>query len=372
MSYQTNNIPSLTIGKHTAKIPIIQGGMGVGISMSGLASAVAEAGGIGVLSTVAIGILSGSKKFKQSNENTIIDQIQKAKKATKGVVGCNIMVAISDYDNLIACAVKAQVDILFLGAGLPLRFPEGYTPDKLKDTNTAVVPIVSSAKAAKLIFKFWEKKYNVLPDGVIVEGPMAGGHLGFKDDEIESPFKTLENIIPGVVSTVRQFETKHNISIPVIAAGGVFTGGDIDKFFKLGAKGVQLGTRFVATHECDADIRFKEAFVKAKKEDITIIKSPVGLPGRAINNKFLEQVSAGERKPFKCPWKCLKTCDYKTAPYCIAAALSNAKKGNLENGFVFAGSNAYRVNKIISVKELINSLTQEYENTSGLLEKKAQ
>ena len=146
----------------------------------------------------------------------------------------------------------------------------------------------------------------------------------------------------------------------------------LNKFFKLGAKGVQLGTRFVATHECDADIRFKEAFVKAKKEDITIIKSPVGLPGRAINNKFLEQVSAGERKPFKCPWKCLKTCDYKTAPYCIAAALSNAKKGNLENGFVFAGSNAYRVNKIISVKELINSLTQEYENTSGLLEKKAQ
>ncbi|MBT4290241.1 MAG: nitronate monooxygenase [Deltaproteobacteria bacterium] len=372
MSQQTSNIPSLTIGKHTAEVPIIQGGMGVGISMSGLASAVAEAGGIGVLSTVAIGILDGSKKFKQSNEDTIKDQIRKAKKATNGVVGCNIMVAISDYDNLIECAVKEQVDILFLGAGLPLRFPEGYTPDKLKETNTAIVPIVSSAKAAKLIFQFWEKKYNTLPDGVVVEGPMAGGHLGFKNDEIDSPNKTLENIIPGVVSTVRKFETKNNVSIPIIAAGGIYTGDDINKFFKLGAKGVQLGTRFVATHECDADIRFKEAYIKANKEDITIIKSPVGLPGRAINNEFLEQVSAGERKPFKCPWKCLKTCDYKTAPYCIAAALSNAKKGNLDSGFVFAGSNAYRITEIISVKELIDAMTDEYIIAAGLPEKKAQ
>jgi nitronate monooxygenase len=212
----------------------------------------------------------------------------------------------------------------------------------------------------KLIFKSWEKMYNDIPDGVVVEGPKAGGHLGFKYDQIDDPQMALEKVIPEVVEAVSEFEKKRDRKLPVIAAGGIFTGEDIHRFIKLGASAVQMGTRFVATHECDADVRFKEAYVNAKEEDVTIISSPVGLPGRAINNQFLKDVAVEKKKKFRCPSRCLASCKAKDAQYCISEALDAARKGEMNNGFAFAGTNVGKVEKIVSVKELVNSLRTEY------------
>jgi nitronate monooxygenase len=361
-----NSMPDLVIDNLILKKPIIQGGMGVGISMSGLASAVAKEGGIGVISSVALGLLGDNPKtgFKGGNQTILKQEIRKARLLTDGVLGLNIMVAISDYDELLKLAFDEEIDIVFLGAGLPIKFPESVTKDRLKNSITKVAVIVSSARATKLIFQTWQKKYNHVPDMVVVEGPMAGGHLGFKKDQIFNPAFTLENLLPEVLTVVHSFESIFEKKIPVIAAGGIYNGRDIFRFLRMGADGVQMGTRFVATHECDASPEFKQAYINCKKEDITIIESPVGLPGRAIRNKFLDSVSAGERKPFQCAWKCLKTCNFREAPYCIAKALTNAQKGNVEEGYTFAGANAFRVQKIISVRELFKDLEQEYKEAA--------
>lgn len=356
-------IPELKIGNLVAKLPIIQGGMGVGISMSGLASAVANAGGIGVISSVGLGLLepASKKTYREDNKIALRREIRKARKLTNGVIGLNIMVAISDFNEMVKVALEEKIDILFLGAGLPLKLPEGISVDYLKKMKTKVAPIVSSGRAAKLIFKTWDKNFSHVPDAVVVEGPLAGGHLGFKSEQIDDPEFTLENIIPEVCEAIKNFEIKYNKKIPVIAGGGVYDGNDIYKFMNIGASGVQMGTRFVATDECDASVEFKNQYIKCKKEDIVIIQSPVGLPGRAILNDFLKDVKAGIRKPFRCPWKCLKTCDFKTSLYCIANALMKAKIGELKNGFSFAGANAWRIDKIIPVKELMDSLVREFE-----------
>ncbi|HDL60340.1 MAG TPA: nitronate monooxygenase [candidate division WOR-3 bacterium] len=355
-------IPSLRIGELQAKIPIIQGGMSVGISLSGLASAVANEGGIGVIGAAGIGMLEPdfSTNFKEANKRALRKEIRKARKMTKGIIGVNLMVALSDFDELLLVVIEEGVDLVFLGAGLPLKVPF----DGLKKASTKVVPIVSSARAASIIFRYWTKRYNHVPDAVVVEGPLAGGHLGFKKEQINDPNYSLEKIVKEVISVIKVFEEQFNKKIPVIAAGGIYSGTDIYRFIRMGASGVQMATRFVATHECDADIKFKEAYINCRKEDLIIIDSPVGLPGRAIRNKFLDEVSSGMRKPFKCPWKCLKTCDFRKTPYCIALALTNAKRGNLDEGFAFAGANAYKVDKIVSVKELIETLLMEYEKAA--------
>lgn len=360
-------IPPLRIGDVEAKIPVIQGGMGVGISLSGLASAVAKEGGIGVISATGIGMLEPdfNSNFKGANEKALRGEIRKARELTTGIIGVNIMVALTDYDDLLQIAVDEGVDVVFLGAGLPLNIPETLLTSGSRKTAVKVVPIVSSARAAKLIFQYWGNHYNQVPDAVVVEGPLAGGHLGFKKEQIDDTDHSLEKMLPEVISIIKPFEHNFNKSIPVIAAGGVFTGTDIYRFIQLGAQGVQMATRFVATHECDASLGFKETYVNCKREDLTIIDSPVGLPGRAIRNRFLEEVSSGKRKPFKCHWKCLKTCDFENSPYCICAALTNAKKGQLEKGFAFAGANAYRIDTIISVRELIETLFMEYEDASA-------
>ncbi len=359
---QAVRLPGLQIGNLNLPTPIVQGGMGVGISLSGLASAVANQGGIGVISSVALGLLTDDKgkKYREANLERLRYEIRTARKKSKGVIGLNIMVAMTDFEDLLRTAIEEEVDIVFMGAGLPLRFPEGYTPEMIQACKTHFAPIVSSGRAAQLIIKQWEKKFGRIPDAVVVEGPKAGGHLGFKKEQIFDPAYQLENLIPEVVNAVLPFEKRLNKKIPVIAAGGIYTGADIRKFLELGASGIQMGTRFVATHECDASEKFKQAYVDCKEEDIAIIQSPVGLPGRAIRNSFVKEVEAGERKPFTCSWKCLKTCDYRTTPYCIADALNNAQKGQLLKGFTFAGSNAYRVDKIISVQELFESLAEEY------------
>jgi len=353
----------LRIGDLEARLPIIQGGMGVAVSLSGLASAVANEGGIGIISSAAIGMLMPdfSKNFREANKTALREEIKKARKKTDGIIGVNIMVALADYEDHLTVSIEEKADLIISGAGLPIHMPDSVIKDKKEKNRTKFLPIVSSGKAAGLIFRYWASHYEVIPDAVVVEGPKAGGHLGYKKTQIEDPDYLLEKIIPAVIEAVKPFEEQFGKEIPVIAAGGIYTGGDMFRLMELGAHGVQIGTRLVPTFECDASSEFKETYVNSKQEDIVLIDSPVGLPGRAINNKFLKDVSAGKRHPVHCPWKCLKTCDYKKAPYCISLALINAAKGKLKNGFVFAGSNAYKTKKIQSVKAVFNQLIAEYE-----------
>jgi NAD(P)H-dependent flavin oxidoreductase YrpB (nitropropane dioxygenase family) len=273
------------------------------------------------------------------------------------------MGALTNYADMMNTCIKEKIDIIFSGAGLPLHLPEFLK----KNSVTKLVPIVSSARAASIISKSWTEKYNYTPDAVVVEGPMAGGHLGFKEEQINNIDFILEKIILEVIEALKPFEKKYKKLIPVIAAGGIYTGEDIHKFIQLGAAGVQMGTRFVSTFECDASIKFKQTYIDSTEDDIVIIKSPVGMPGRVIKNKFVNAIENGEKQPFKCPYHCIKTCDYTTTPYCIALALSNAYKGNLENGFAFAGKNAFRVKHIISVKELMETLIKEYKEAELVL-----
>ncbi|MBI5188994.1 MAG: nitronate monooxygenase [Nitrospirae bacterium] len=358
----TNNLKELKIGDLTAKLPIIQGGMGIGISLSGLASAVANEGGVGVIATAGIGMLEPdfSTNWLEANIRALKKEIKKARELTKGILGVNIMVALSNYADMVRTAIEEEIDIIFSGAGLPLNLPQFLKGS----TKTKLAPIISSGRAASIICKKWSEKYNYLPDVIVVEGPRAGGHLGFKQEQINNPEYSLEKLIPEVIKAVKPFEERYKKPIPVIAAGGIYTGEDIYNFLKLGASGVQMATRFVTTYECDASIKFKQTYIDSSKEDIVIIKSPVGMPGRAIKNKFIDDANKGEKKPFKCPYHCIITCDYKNSPYCIALALLNARKGNLEHGFAFAGENAYRAKGLISVKELIESLIEEYKNVS--------
>ncbi len=361
--FMNKSIPKLKIGNLETQIPILQGGMGVGISLSGLAAAVANEGGVGVIATAGIGMLEPDflTNYKEANIRVLKNEIKNARKKTNGLIGVNVMLALSDFDDLVLTAVDEGIDLVLMGAGLLLKIPETLTLERIKSIPTKFIPIVSSANVAKIIFHHWAKKYNHVPDAVVVEGPLAGGHLGFKKDHIFDPDYQLEKILPEVLSVIKGYEQRFNKNIPVIAAGGIYTGADIHKFIRMGAQGVQMATRFVATHECDASNEFKEAYINCKEEDIVIIDSPVGLPGRAIRNKFIRDVLAGHKKPFKCPWTCLRTCDFNKVSYCIALALTNAKKGNLDDGFVFAGANAYKIDKIISVKELIGTLMDEYE-----------
>ncbi len=359
-----NAMPQLKIGDLIARLPIIQGGMGVGISLSKLAAAVANEGGIGIISSVGLGILQpqAGKSYKEANIAALKQEIRAARRQTKGIIGVNIMLAISDFDEMINAAFEEEVDIVFLGAGLPLKLPSTMTLEYLQNTKTKIGIIVSSGRAAKIILSHWAENFKRIPNLVILEGPKAGGHLGFKPEQIFDSSFSLENVLPQVKQAVKEIEEKYATTIPVIAAGGIFTGEQIYRIMELGADGVQMGTRFVATEECDADPAFKQLFVDCQQDDVVIIKSPVGLPGRAINNQFLKDVSLGIKKPFFCPWKCLKTCDYHVAPYCIANALQNARDGIMANGFAFAGANAYLVNKITTVKELFADLIREYSD----------
>ena len=359
------NIPNLKIGELVSRLPIVQGGMGVGISMSGMASAVANEGGIGVIAAAMAGIHEADiyKNSLQANLRVLRQEIRKAREKTQGIIGVNIMVALTEYAEMVKCAINEKVDIIFSGAGLPLDLPR-YLSEAAK---TKLAPIVSSGRAASIICKKWLAKFDYLPDAFVVEGPMAGGHIGFKTDQIDNPMFSLENLLKEVKAALQPFEQQRGNTIPVIAAGGIFTGADIHKYLQLGAAGVQMGTRFVATHECDADLAFKQAYLDAHEEDMVIIKSPVGMPGRAVRNLFLDAVAGGVKKPFRCPYQCLKTCTAEESPYCIAMALGNARKGKLKYGFAFAGKNAYRIDKIVSVKELIQSLLAEYKSARALM-----
>lgn len=349
---------SFNIGDLKISLPIIQGGMGVGVSLSGLAAAVANEGGIGVISAAGMGLVhkNSSKEYFAACLDGLRKEIRTAREKSKGIIGVNIMVALSDFADLVKTSIAEKVDVIFAGAGLPLDMPSFLT----KDSVTKLVPIVSSARAFTLICNKWKQNFDYLPDAVVVEGPKAGGHLGYKENQLTDENHSLEHILVDVVAQAKKVEEETGKKIPVIAAGGLYTGEDIYKIMQLGADGVQLGSVFVTTEECDANISFKNTYINGHKEDIKIIKSPVGMPGRAFEGEFIERVKQGLTKPKTCPFNCIKTCNFTTSPYCIVVALYNAAKGNLKHGFVFAGANAYMAEKIMSVKETMLKLKNEY------------
>lgn len=348
------NLPPLVIGDLIASVPIIQGGMGVGVSGYKLASAVANEGAVGIISGVQIGYREPDfiTNTKEANIRALRKEIKKAKEISpNGIIGVNLMVAINNYDEMVKACIEENADLIISGAGLPLSLPK-----LVEGSNIKIAPIVSSGKAASIICKMW-KRHNRCPDLIVVEGPEAGGHLGFHRENLNNPM-SLDDIVTEVINEVKIFEKFYNRKIPVVAAGGVYDGRDIARLIKLGASGVQMATRFVATFECDADIKYKEEYIKCKKEDIEIIISPVGMPGRAIRNDFIKRVEQGRIPPDKC-FLCLKKCNPKETPYCITRALVDAVNGNVDNALIFTGSNAYRIDKIVSVKSLIDELKND-------------
>lgn len=347
-------LSSLIIGDLVAKVPIIQGGMGVGVSLSSLAGAVAREGAIGVISAAQPGYLEEdfSSNPLTANLRSLGNHIKKAKEiSNNGIIGVNIMCASKNYEEYVKCAIDNGADLIISGAGLPTDLPK-----LVEGSNIKIAPIVSPPKSASVILKMWDRRYGRTADMVVIEGPKAGGHLGFSNESLEEyKSKDYDKEALEIIEIVKEYENKYNKKIPVVFAGGVFDRKDIDHYISLGCSGVQMATRFVATEECDADINFKMAYINSKKEDIVIVKSPVGLPGRAISNKFMKDRKLINEKITKC-YKCLKKCNMADIPYCITGALVRAVKGDIDNSLVFCGENAYRLNKIITVKELIKEL----------------
>lgn len=348
---------ALTIGDVNVPIPIVQGGMGVGISIAGLASAVSNAGGLGVISAAGMDLLyqSQGRKDIESNAQAVREEIRRARAMTQGPLGINIMVALSDYAQVVKAAVEEGIDVIFSGAGLPLSLPE-----LAKGSKTKLVPIISSAKAAKTIARWWQDKHQYVPDAFVLEGPLAGGHLGFKVDQLEDPAFSLEALLPQVLAVRDTLINAWGQRPPIIVGGGIFHGSEMKAFLKRGADAVQMATRFVATEECDADPAFKQAYVDCRAEDIVITQSPVGLPGRAIGNTFLAAVKRGEKHPTHCPFHCISTCKQEESPYCISLALLSACKGRLHQGFAFIGAKGHLVKEVVSVAQLFETLAAEY------------
>jgi len=345
----------LTIGDLVAKIPIIQGGMGVGVSLSGLAGAVAANGGIGIISTAQIGYRNPDfdRHPIESNLIEIGNQIRKAKQIAKGgIIGVNIMVATKKYEQYVKAAASAGADLIISGAGLPTTLP------KLADGfQTKIAPIVSSLKSAKVICKLWDRHYHRVPDLVVIEGPRAGGHLGFTPEELANiEDMDYDNVVVSIIEHVNKYSEKYETKIPVVVAGGIYDKKDIEHYLNLGAAGVQMGTRFVTTYECDADEKYKMTYINASQEDIRIVKSPVGLPGRAINNQFLQEVHK-EKKSINTCHQCLEKCNPSEIPYCITDALINAATGNIDDALLFCGDNAYRAGKLEYVADIMKELT---------------
>lgn len=345
----------LIIGDLVAKVPIIQGGMGVGVSRSSLAAAVAKAGGIGVISGAQVGYDEDDfeKNTLNANLRALKNHIIKAKKSClDGIIGVNLMVAMNNYEEHVKQAIEAGVDLIISGAGLPTKLPSFVKNSKVK-----IAPIVSTSKAASVILKMWDRKEKTTADLIVVEGPKAGGHLGYTKSELESiSVDDYDKEFKEILKVAKTYGEKYNKEIPVVAAGGIYTGDDVAKYINLGASGVQVGTRFVTTYECDAHENFKNTYINSSKDDINIVTSPVGMPGRAITNKFIETVSVNRPKITKC-YDCLIPCNPKNTPYCISQALINAVKGDIDNSLLFCGENAYRADRLYSVDEVIKELT---------------
>ncbi len=357
---------SLKIGKYVIEKPIVQGGMGVGISWDQLAGTVSKEGALGVISSVGTGYyqdktyakklvsdrpLSETNFYSQEGFDAIIQNARKI--CGDKPLAANILYAINDYGRVVTDACASGIDIIITGAGLPTNMPE-FTADY---PDVALVPIVSSAKALKIICKRWQKRYNRLPDAVVLEGPKSGGHQGFTYEQCKLPENQLENLVEPVVAEAALWG-----DIPVIAAGGVWDKSDIEEMISLGASGVQMGTRFIGTHECDAHENLKNVLLNAKKEDIQLMKSPVGYPAQGVRTNLTELVEKREGPAIKCISNCVAPCnrgeEAKEVGFCIADRLSDAYLGNVDTGLFFSGTNGYRLNEIISVKELLDKLTE--------------
>lgn len=351
-------IKPLIIGDLIAKLPIIQGGMGVGVSLSNLAGNVAKHGAIGVISAAHAGYMEDDFETNtvEANIRGLKKHIKKAKEiSSNGIIGVNVMVATNYYKEHIKAAIEGGADLIISGAGLPLKLPEFIGDSLIK-----IAPIVSSAKATNVILKYWYKHYNKTADAIIVEGPLAGGHLGFKKDKLEHEIENFDENVKDVIQEVSNFEKLFNKKIPVIIAGGVFNSDDLKKYLSLGASGAQVATRFVATHECDAHINFKRAYINSNQSDIELVKSPVGMPGRALKNTLTETLKLGNVPVRKC-YNCLIPCNPATTPYCISEALIAAVKGDVDNGLIFCGANAHKINSITTVEDVISDLTSGLE-----------
>lgn len=387
MEKGTSCLKPLEIGTLTAGRPVIQGGMGVGISLSSLAGAVAKAGGIGIISTAQIGFRNPEfmKNPLEANLKAIHSEFKKAREiAPAGILGFNIMVATKEYGRYVKEAVRAGADVIISGAGLPVDMPkfvteaekELYTGGVMESgecekRHTMLAPIVSSMKSAMVICKMWDRKYKTAPDFVVIEGPCAGGHLGFSreqlteygadTDSVSVTYKqaVYEKEIRGIIKTVKEFANQYKKKIPVITAGGVFDHKDVLRQLKLGADGIQAATRFVTTEECDAPMAYKQAYLNAGEKDIVIVKSPVGMPGRAIRNEFLDRVREN-RLPVGHCFQCLERCNPAETPYCITRALINAAEGNIKESLLFCGSNAFRCNRIETVPQVMKELCGEF------------
>ncbi len=380
--------PKLEIGDLVVDRPIIQGGMGVGISLSSLAGHVAKEGAIGLISSAQIGFREADfdKMPFQANLRAIETELKKAREiASKaihrmGSIGFNIMVATKGYEDYVRTAVRHGADIIVSGAGLPTDLPrlvrEGMelrktlSPDRIFGEIkriTKFAPIVSSIKSAEVILKFWDRKEQTTADLVVVEGPLAGGHLGFTAEElskygadtndIEKTYRRdlYDEEVKEIIEVVKRYADKYGKQIPVMLAGGIYDYADVEHAFAIGASGVQVGTRFVTTMECDAPNAYKQAYIHATKEDVKITKSPVGMLGRAIENPFLVEVKKQKKPVTKC-WNCLSKCDKKTIPYCITEELLEAVDGELNEALIFSGAKSYRCEKIETVKDVIEEL----------------
>ncbi len=356
-----NRLDPLIIGDIRIEVPIIQGGMGVRVSTSSLAAAVANCGAAGTIASVGLPPDTEENRadVPKSSREHLQKEIRKARELSDGVIGVNIMVALSNYEDMVRTAAKENVDYIISGAGLPISMPEFAGSSSVK-----LIPLIASARGAELLLKTWKRRYGRFPDAFIVEGPLSGGHIaGYSLEELKSlkgkmrEKPLLENAVKDVLELTGEYEKEYGINIPVIAAGGIFDGKDVAKFLRLGAKGVQIGTRFVATHECSAADEFKQLYVNAEEKDLVFIQSPVGMPAKVIRTKFLDDVLRGERKEFNCNYRCLRTCDPATVQYCIAKALIDAVEGDIDNAVVLAGTNVSRIKEIVSVKHLIDEIT---------------
>lgn len=347
---------SVKIKNKILSVPILQGGMGVGVSMGGLAGAVAYEGGLGCISTADAGYRKDSFRRNpfSANLETIKEEIIKAKKIAKGhgMVAINAMVATRQYEEAIKCAVQAGVDAIVSGAGLPLKLPE-----YVGNSDVAICPIVSSGRAAKVILEYWKKHFDRTADFIIIEGSKAGGHLGFDEQELlDDKCKSLDEILPEVMDVKSEYEILYEHEIPVFVAGGVFSGDDVAHYRSLGAAGAQLATRFIATYECDATQEYKDTIINAKDSDVQIIHSPVGMPGRALLTPLIKELKEKGCVPVENCVACIRSCKKMDSIYCITDALINAVNGNYEKGLYFCGANVGRVNKMMHVSELIKEL----------------
>lgn len=351
-------IPPLDIQDIHLPFPLIQGGMGVRVSLARLAAAVANEGGMGTIAAVGLGDIEASKTdFEKVSREALRHEIRRARSMTDGPLAVNILGVLSNARDLIQVSVREGVKAIVSGSSLPVKLPE-----MVDDPTVCLLPIISSGRAASIVLRTWDKRYSRTADAIILEGPLAGGHLGFSVEELRQPERyALSVLLPEVLEAVKPFEEKYRRRIPVIAAGGIYTGADIARMLQAGAAGVQMATRFVCTDECEVAPEFKQAYLDCQEEDIVIINSPVGLPGRAIRNQFLRNLEEGTVDRLQCPYRCLTTCNIAEARYCIAQALANAYQGDMDKGLVFCGQNAYRLNKIVPVKELIAELRAEVE-----------